>query len=320
MATDTNNSPTLSAEIQKILSENSHLKYLSDTGKIKCSLSGHEMSCDAKVVNSYLHGKKHKRLKALNDYDYDKYRQHLVDSTKRFPKNQLLCLLTYKYINNLQSSIQKHINGRKFQKAFKKWEELQKEGKEYIVPKKQPNSSENFEGIEKKRKKKSKYEEDEEDESDNDSLSDLYPWEEFQKEGKKQKPNCSENFEDIGKKRKKKRKYEEDEEDESDNDSLSDLYPKEEFQKESKEYVVSKKQKANCSENCKDIGKKRKKKSKYEEDEEEQSDNDSLSDLYPIEEFPKNDDGHKSVKKKKYTPESKFKNKKKKKKKVAVTV
>eukprot|EP00106_Octopus_bimaculoides_P008860 XP_014776302.1 PREDICTED: surfeit locus protein 2-like isoform X2 [Octopus bimaculoides] len=264
MATDTNNSPTLSAEIQKILSENSHLKYLSDTGKIKCSLSGHEMSCDAKVVNSYLHGKKHKRLKALNDYDYDKYRQHLVDSTKRFPKNQLLCLLTYKYINNLQSSIQKHINGRKFQKAFKKWEELQKEGKEYIVPKKQPNSSENFEGIEKKRKKKSKYEEDEEDESDNDSLSDLYPWEEFQKEGKKQKPNCSENFEDIGKKRKKKRKYEEDEEDESDNDSLSDLYP--------------------------------------------------------IEEFPKNDDGHKSVKKKKYTPESKFKNKKKKKKKVAVTV
>ncbi|CAI9718535.1 Hypothetical predicted protein [Octopus vulgaris] len=169
-------------------------------------------------------------------------------------RNQLLCLLTYKYINNLQSSLQKHINGRKFQKAFKKWEELKKEGKEYIVPKKQPNSSE--------------------------------------------------NFEDIGKKRKKKSKYEEDGEDESDNDSLSDLYPREEFQKESKEYVVSKKQKANSSENCKDIGKKRKKKSKYEKDEEEESDNDSLSDLYPTEEFQKNDVGHKSVKKKKYASET----------------
>ncbi|GAB1597313.1 surfeit locus protein 2-like [Argonauta hians] len=239
MAINMSNTTNISADVQKILSENSHLEYISDTGKIKCNLSGHEMSSEADVVNSYLQGKKHKRLKALHDYDHEKYKPHLIESTKKFPKNQLLCLLTCKYINNSHTSIQKHVSGHKFLKAFKRWEECEKEGTKFVYPKKlKPNCPDKFESLKKKGKKK-----------------------------KKKKGNAREEREEE----------EEEEDDESDNDSLSDLYPKEDFpeEEEEEEEVTYKKSKNGRSgKKSKDVTRKRKRTPNFEEKEEKDDDDD----------------------------------------------
>lgn len=173
MAVNEDNSIKLSSEIQQILSTNTHLKYLPDKNKVHCSLSGHEMSCDEKIISAYLNGKKCQRLKQLNDNSsFSKYKKHLVDSKKKFHKHQLFCLLTLKHINKQSAHIEKHVNGRKFQNAYKRWEECEKKGKKYVpISRKQKQHVED--GLDDSLKN-SMATEDEESDSE-DSLSDLYP-------------------------------------------------------------------------------------------------------------------------------------------------
>lgn len=169
------NTTTAPLEIQHILSKNTNLKYLPDKKKIHCTLSGHEMSCDEKIINIYLNGKKYRRLKDLKDNcDFAKYKEHLVDSKKKFHKHQLFCLLTLKHINKEASHIEKHVNGCKFQKALKRWEECKRTGIKYVpISRKQKQRADDGDYLDDSLN--NSLDNDDEGNNSDDSLSDLYP-------------------------------------------------------------------------------------------------------------------------------------------------
>ncbi|XP_033732798.1 surfeit locus protein 2-like [Pecten maximus] len=162
----------LSKELQGILEKYPTFTLQKGREKIRCELSGHEMPCTYETVSSYISGKKFQRLIAQQNYDYEKYKQHIIPSTKRGRKHQLFCLLTLRHLNNLPNHIKSHVEGRRFLKAFRRWEECQRTG-------------EVFKPLTGKRK----LEEDsishpdeadsDDEESETDSLSDLYPAADF---------------------------------------------------------------------------------------------------------------------------------------------
>ncbi|XP_069120296.1 surfeit locus protein 2-like [Argopecten irradians] len=165
----------LPKELQDILKEYPTFTLEKGREKIRCELSGHEMPCNIKTLCSYISGKKFQRLLAQKKLDFEKYKEHIIPSTKKGRKHQLFCLLTLRHLNNLPDHIQSHIKGRRFLKAFKRWEECQRTG-------------EVFKPLTAKRKQEDDgisqpYESGSDDQdSDVDSLSDLYPAADFKDE------------------------------------------------------------------------------------------------------------------------------------------
>lgn len=51
--------------------------------QVKCSLSGHEMPCQVEAIQNYIKGKKFQKLLAQNQYNYEKFKEHIVPSTKK---------------------------------------------------------------------------------------------------------------------------------------------------------------------------------------------------------------------------------------------
>ncbi|XP_060065801.1 surfeit locus protein 2-like [Ylistrum balloti] len=162
----------LSKELQSILKKYPTLSLQKGREKIRCELSGHEMPCSHETVNTYINGKKFQKLLAQKTFEYEKYKQHIIPSTKKGRQHQLFCMLTLRHMNNLPDHIQKHLEGRRFLKAYKRWEECQRTG-------------EVFKPLESKKKQEEQAldEEDSDKESDVDSLSDLYPAADFEDDG-----------------------------------------------------------------------------------------------------------------------------------------
>ncbi|KAL5012270.1 hypothetical protein ScPMuIL_010821 [Solemya velum] len=159
-------------DLLKLLADNTALKHIPESGKVKCSLSGHEMPYKLEAVLSYIQGKKYKKLLTENNYDYEKYKVHLVPSTKKGRQHQLFCLLTLRHLNKSAHHIERHIQGRRFQKALAKWQECEKAGTKF-----QPNHG-------RKKQPLSEWEDemdvdDKESVDTDDSMSDLYPASDF---------------------------------------------------------------------------------------------------------------------------------------------
>ncbi|XP_062611826.1 surfeit locus protein 2-like [Saccostrea cucullata] len=170
MASSKGSHVSLSKELKKLLKQFPNLKIMDDKPRIKCSLSGHEMPCQEEAIQSYIKGKKFQKLQSKNLYSYDKYKEHIVNSKKKGREHQLFCLLTLRHLNNNPEHIKRHIEGRKFTKAYARWEECQKTG-------------EKFQPLAGKRRKDTEEElEEGETGSDVDSLSDLYPAEDLNEE------------------------------------------------------------------------------------------------------------------------------------------
>ncbi|XP_021350154.1 surfeit locus protein 2-like [Mizuhopecten yessoensis] len=165
----------LSKDLQSILQKYPTFSLQKGREKIQCELSGHEMPCNSETINSYISGKKFQRLLAQNTFDYEKYKQHIIPSTKKGRAHQLFCLLTLRHMNNLPHHIKHHVEGRRFLKAHRRWEECQKTGQV-------------FKPLSGKRKQAEHdtshpYEAESDDqESDVDSLSDLYPAADFEED------------------------------------------------------------------------------------------------------------------------------------------
>ncbi|KAK2144052.1 hypothetical protein LSH36_790g00008 [Paralvinella palmiformis] len=118
-------------KLSKLLGENLSLEVISEGTKVKCKLSGHEMPCKAEAIESYIKGKKYRRLKAKEDLNIESYMKHLELSSKKGNGRQLYCKLTCRYISDEPQHIYRHIQGRRFQKALKRWEECQETGEEF---------------------------------------------------------------------------------------------------------------------------------------------------------------------------------------------
>lgn len=54
--------------------------------QVKCTLSGHEMPAKKDALQSYISGKKYQRLHKMKECDLEKYKRHLVPSSKKWRK------------------------------------------------------------------------------------------------------------------------------------------------------------------------------------------------------------------------------------------
>ncbi|XP_045189167.2 surfeit locus protein 2-like [Mercenaria mercenaria] len=169
----------MSNKLKSLLGNYPSLKYDESTGKVRCSLSGHEMPYREDAVTSYVHGKKFLKLMAREDKNYEKYKPHLVPSTKKHHEHQLFCTLTMSHVNKTPVHVERHVNGGKFKRFLARWEECKRTGKEYKPPRGRRKVQENPD----LRKGVNSVDEggdnDEGEISDTDSLSDLYPAAEF---------------------------------------------------------------------------------------------------------------------------------------------
>ncbi|XP_029856008.1 surfeit locus protein 2 [Aquila chrysaetos chrysaetos] len=156
---------------------------LAEPGKVRCRLTGHEMPCRLSELQAYTNGKKYQRLiKTAREFDYGKFEPHIVPSTKNL--HQLFCKLTLRHINKFPEHVLRHVQGKRYQKALKTYEECQKEGVEYVPAclrqKKQRthHPDEQMNGSRQPYRKEEFWEpksSDEDGEETDDSMSDLYP-------------------------------------------------------------------------------------------------------------------------------------------------
>ncbi|XP_071491462.1 surfeit locus protein 2-like [Diadema antillarum] len=158
------------------------LSIKSDIKKVHCSLTGHEMPCRIDDVRRYTGGKKYRHAQERSEDHFEKYKPHIIPSNKKGRGHQLFCTLTLRHINRTAEHIERNVNGRRYQKALLKYEECQRLGIKFkpLTRRKQQEGDSDEEG----KRKYSKTADSESSESEaesEDSLSDLYPREEFER-------------------------------------------------------------------------------------------------------------------------------------------
>ncbi|KAL2782238.1 surfeit locus protein 2 isoform 2, partial [Daubentonia madagascariensis] len=98
---------------------------------VRCALTGHELPCRLPELQVYTRGKKYQRLvRASATFDYAEFEPHVVPSTKN--PHQLFCKLTLRHINKSPEHVLRHTQGRKYQRALRKYEDCQKQGLEFV--------------------------------------------------------------------------------------------------------------------------------------------------------------------------------------------
>ncbi|XP_067662778.1 surfeit locus protein 2-like [Haliotis asinina] len=168
----------LPKEIKELLEKYPVLEHVQDSNKIKCTLSGHEMPCKPDIVSGYVNGKKFIKLYKDKEYNYDRLKPHLVPSTKKHHEHQLFCLLTFTHINKTPTAVDRHLKGRKYGKALKRWTKCQETGEAFRPLRKRKREEDES------RQGKSFYDSDRDSDVDtDDSYSDLYPPEYFGGDG-----------------------------------------------------------------------------------------------------------------------------------------
>ncbi|XP_049629671.1 surfeit locus protein 2 [Suncus etruscus] len=121
----------LAADVRALLREHPSLRLQPDTGKVRCELTGHELPCRLPELQVYTRGKKYQRLAGTNPaFDYAQFEPHIVPSTKN--PHQLFCKLTLRHINKSPAHVLRHSQGRRYQRALKKYTECQVKGVEYV--------------------------------------------------------------------------------------------------------------------------------------------------------------------------------------------
>ncbi|NWX17359.1 SURF2 protein, partial [Aegotheles bennettii] len=151
--------------------------------QVRCRLTGHELPCRLPELQAFTNGKKYRRLaRTARDFDYGEFEPHIVPSTKNL--HQLFCKLTLRHINRLPEHVLRHVQGKRYQKALKTYEQCQKEGVEYVPAclrqKKRraqhPDEHRNGSGqLDRKEEFWEPKSSDEDGEETDDSMSDLYP-------------------------------------------------------------------------------------------------------------------------------------------------
>ncbi|XP_066466885.1 surfeit locus protein 2 [Tiliqua scincoides] len=175
------------AALQRLLQQHPGLRVLPPGKKVRCTLTGHELPCRLPELQAYTTGKKYLRLsKTPGVLDYSEYEPHIVPSTKN--PHQLFCKLTLRHINKIPEHVLCHVQGRRYQKALKRYEECQKEGVDFVPAcllqkrKQRRQAGDQAEGSRKPRRKGEFWEppsSDEDGGETDDSMSDLYPAELF---------------------------------------------------------------------------------------------------------------------------------------------
>uniref|UniRef100_F6UV42 Surfeit 2 n=2 Tax=Equus TaxID=9789 RepID=F6UV42_HORSE len=119
------------ADVCAFLREHPSLRLEPGARKVRCTLTGHELPCRLPELQVYTRGKKYQRLiRASPAFDYAAFEPHIVPSTKN--PHQLFCKLTLRHINKSPEHVLRHTQGRRYQRALRKYAECQEQGVEYV--------------------------------------------------------------------------------------------------------------------------------------------------------------------------------------------
>ncbi|XP_037653327.1 surfeit locus protein 2 isoform X2 [Choloepus didactylus] len=119
------------ADVRAFLREHPALRLEPGASKVRCSLTGHELPCRLLELQVYTRGKRYQRLvRACPAFDYAGLEPHIVPSTKN--PNQMFCRLTLRHINKSPEHVLRHTQGRRYQRALRRYEECQKQGVEFV--------------------------------------------------------------------------------------------------------------------------------------------------------------------------------------------
>ena len=100
---------------------------MTQTGKCRCKVTGHEMVPQRGVIEAHLAGKRYRKMKAQEaaaQYDFAQHEPHIVQN-KRDPK-KLFCHRTKLHLNRVPEEVEVHVKGRRFRARLQEWEEKQK--------------------------------------------------------------------------------------------------------------------------------------------------------------------------------------------------
>ncbi|XP_068430496.1 surfeit locus protein 2 [Clinocottus analis] len=169
----------LPADVKAFLCNHPFLQ-LTDGKRIKCTLNGHEFPCNLTELQNFTKGSKYEKLSAAAEFNYSQYEPHVVPSSKQ-PK-QLFCKLTLRHLNRQPHHVLNHVNGKRYKKAFSKYEECVKQGIAFVPARmKQKRPKDTREEVNRGKPSKqgsTSWEPSSSDESHSDSedsMSDLYP-------------------------------------------------------------------------------------------------------------------------------------------------
>jgi len=85
-----------------------------DNGKVRCTLTGHEMPALLPTVQAYWGGKKYRNTKARSAYDFAQHEPYLVPHMKN--PYLLYCTLTKQPLSKEQRVVEAHVGSKRFQK------------------------------------------------------------------------------------------------------------------------------------------------------------------------------------------------------------
>ncbi|XP_036892748.1 surfeit locus protein 2 isoform X3 [Sturnira hondurensis] len=121
----------LPADVRAFLLEHPSLRLQPAACKVRCALTGHELPCRLPELRVYTSGKKYQRLaRASPAFDYAAFEPHIVPSTKN--PRQLFCKLTLRHINKSPEHVLRHTQGRRYQKALRKYDQCHEQGVEFV--------------------------------------------------------------------------------------------------------------------------------------------------------------------------------------------
>ncbi|XP_061460342.1 surfeit locus protein 2 [Rhineura floridana] len=184
--------------LERFLQRHPSLRVVPPGKKVRCTLTGHEVPCRLPDLQAYTSGKKYLRLiKAPGVLDYSEYKPHIVPSTKN--PHQLFCKLTLRHINKIPEHVLRHVQGRRYQKALRRYEECQKEGVAFVPAcllqkRRRRQQDDQADGSQQPRRKGEFWEPTASDDTGSeteDSMSDLYPPELFPEKTPAAKENNS---------------------------------------------------------------------------------------------------------------------------------
>jgi hypothetical protein len=111
----------LNAEVKVLLEENEVLEVVTvgegeqkPRLRVRCSLTNHEMVPTKQAIETHLKSKKFLKAKEWYCYDYSKYEPYIV-AHRRKPKC-LYCNVTNTVLNRIPAEVERHFNGKKFQR------------------------------------------------------------------------------------------------------------------------------------------------------------------------------------------------------------
>ncbi|CAL1535800.1 unnamed protein product [Lymnaea stagnalis] len=183
-----------STDVNKLLESHSSLIYIPDKNKIRCALTKHEMPATIEAVRTYVDGKKYKKARSEQTYNYDQHKPHIVPSSKKKHTHELFCTLTLRHIGKAPQDVERHINGKRFKRALARWTKCKETGEKFTPrsggrQKKTVNSdSDSVSGGD------NIWSDDADDDSNNnDDMSDLYPVDDFNDSGDEAETAANDN-------------------------------------------------------------------------------------------------------------------------------